>query len=98
MKFDQECAGGQNHAKECEAFARAGIRVDIGASVSWDKSAKEYQVVIIDIQYKVCQSHYHELLKIDCQFLVTSETDSILYNSSSVSYAPPTSARVKRGA
>ena len=50
MKFDQECAGGQNHAKECEAFARAGIRVDIGASVSWDKSAKEYQVVIIDIQ------------------------------------------------
>jgi len=27
----QECAGGQNHAKECSAFARAGIRVDIGA-------------------------------------------------------------------
>ena len=45
-RHDQECAGGENHAKECSAFAKAGIRVDIGgsSSSSWDKPVKEYQV------------------------------------------------------
>ena len=39
---NQECVGGKNHEKECFAFTRAGVKVDI--DVTADNPAREYKV------------------------------------------------------
>ena len=58
-RHDQECAGGENHAKECSAFAKAGIRVNIGgSSSSWDKPVREYQVSKLISRVKATLDQY----------------------------------------
>ena len=42
QQHNQECVGGKNHEKECFAFTRAGVKVDI--DVAADNPAREYKV------------------------------------------------------
>jgi len=41
----QECVGGTNHEKECFAFTRAGVKVDI--DVTADNPAREYKCLML---------------------------------------------------
>merc|ERR1711963_1152319 len=41
----QECVGGKNHEKECFAFIRAGVKVDI--DVAADNPAREYKCLML---------------------------------------------------